>query len=159
MTKQMREDVVKALMNAAQNAVGRDFTDEEKGDFRKQLAWKLEPLCDGDALFPYMDSYGGVSRKFSVDTQAGKLVASSCGCESDGIALTLVPDGMETEIDLAYAEVKHKELCEGVSDCFPTSSATPDDVCVYTYDNPYSEDYQHSFVIRKRDVKEALKDA
>ena len=44
MTKQMREDVVKALMNAAQNAVGRDFTDEEKGDFRKQLAWKLEPL-------------------------------------------------------------------------------------------------------------------
>lgn len=156
----LRNDVVKALMDAAQNAVGRDFTDDEKADFRKELERKLAGVCDGYALFPYVDSYGNVRKEFSVQTRAGELTASSCGCESDGIAVTLKPAGTHDEIDVAYAEVKYPELCAAVGErsILPTDIATPSDVCVYTYDNPYTDDYQHSFVLRSKDVMAAVSD-
>lgn len=61
----LRNNVVKALMDAAQNAAGRDFTEDEKSVFRKELERKLASVCDGYALFPYEDSYGNVRKELS----------------------------------------------------------------------------------------------
>lgn len=43
----VRENVLKTLMDIAQNAVGRDFSGEEKLDFRKELEYKLPDICTG----------------------------------------------------------------------------------------------------------------
>lgn len=151
MEKQIRKDVMKVLMDAAQNAVGRNFTDEEKGDFRKWLAWRLEPLCSGSALFLYEDGSGNIDKSFSIETKAGTLTAAECHPDADGIAIMLSPKGYDCEIDAAYVEVKSEELCED-------SEESPEDVCVYTYDDPHCEDYQHRGVIRRKAVVEAMKE-
>lgn len=70
----------------------------------------------------------------------------------------LKPEGYGCEIDIAYAEVKYKELVNAGKgrNVLPTDGAGTEDVCIYTYDDPYSEEYRHSAVIRRSDVVKAL---
>lgn len=89
--------------------------------------------------------------QFCVNTQAGQILATrNTDPGAPGVSVTMIPKGFDTEIDLTYVEVK--ENPEYVSD----DKETAEDVCVYTYADPFDDDYTSKSVVRRADVQKAL---
>ena len=79
--------------------------------------------------------------EFKVSTPAGNLVAYK-GTDPDnpsvGVMLELKKSG--SWIDLLYVETKSSELRE--------EGETADDIFIYVYDDPTTDDYRHKYVIK-----------
>ncbi len=81
--------------------------------------------------------------KLEVPTPAGIIKAEPCADPNHpGIFLALTPKGFDIEIDLSLAEAEEKS----------------ENVSIFTWGNPSSEDWSRKDVIRRADVVSALKD-
>lgn len=91
------------------------------------------------------------------ETPAGELCALvSADPDNPAVGIYLIPkDGDGTIIDLAYAEVKGEELME-IHNEREREKLTAEDVCLYTYADPYTEDYTQRNIIKRDDVVKAL---
>ena len=90
------------------------------------------------------------------ETPAGKLCAcinSDPHCPS--VSMYLMPKSSDTILDLAYAEVKGEELMEAFNESEDVKLA-PEDVCLYTYADPFVEEYTQRSIIKREDVIKAL---
>ena len=79
------------------------------------------------------------------------------GADSDNpsVGIYLVPkDGESAIVDLAYAEVKGEELIDISKE--QGEDIGYEDVSLYTYADPYTEDYTQKNVIKRSDVEQAL---
>ena len=91
-----------------------------------------------------------------ISTPAGELCAYIGADEANpSVGIYLVPknSGGET-LDLAYAEVKGKELTDLAIE--QGEDIGCEDVCLYTYADPYSEDYTSKKVIKRKDIIKAM---
>ena len=110
--------------------------------------------------FAMFRDFGGETR---VMTDAGIISAYvNSDPENPGISMCLIPkseigNGTAGEIDLAMCEVPSKEVRDGHNEGIPKDAwERKGDIDVYTYDDPYSEDWQRTFRISKKDVEAAL---
>ena len=91
-------------------------------------------------------------RRIEIQTSAGTLAAELIGTEdSPGIGLFFIPKGQSSEIDLALVEVKE-------SADYRSNNETNEDVAMYIYGNPASDDWTERIDYRKKDVEKALSD-
>lgn len=105
-----------------------------------------------DKLMDTLEKWGLLKPEITVDTPAGKLVAYGNVGTTPGVGITLLPkDSDGYEIDLALAETKTEELLDDRDD-----REKLDSVFVYTYGNPYSEDYTNKHIITRESIKNAL---
>lgn len=79
----------------------------------------------------------------TVPTRLGDLRAGeSADPQNKGIYIELIPKGKVCAIDIVIVEVPEKE----------------EQVSIYTYDDPHSEEWQHKHVMLNEDIEEALKE-
>lgn len=93
------------------------------------------------------------------ETPAGELCAFVSGDpDNPAVGIYLTPKGGDGEIiDLAYAEVKGEELMEIHNENDrEREKLTAEDVCLYTYADPYTEDFTQRNIIKRDDIVKAL---
>ena len=95
----------------------------------------------------------------TVSTPAGNLCAY-VGVDNDNpsVGLYLVPKGSDGAIvDLSYVEVKGEELMKAYNKSKKSGEKiTAEDVCLYTYADPYIEDFTQRNIIKRDDIVKAL---
>lgn len=97
-------------------------------------------------VFPSEGEVNKVERKLVVKTQIGEIIAyESLDLEHPGIGLAFKPDGSNTEIDLAYAEVKQSDY-----------DKDNDNVHVYVYEDCHTDEHTRKFLISKTETINAL---
>jgi len=86
-----------------------------------------------------------------IETPAGELCAFvGVDMDNPSVGIYLMPEGGNgTIIDLAYAEVKGEELAD-------IEDIGYKDVTLYTYADPYTEDFTQRNIIKRDDVVKAL---
>lgn len=102
------------------------------------------------------ESHYNESETLRIDSPAGELCAY-VGADPDNpaVGIYFMPkDGDGTIVDLAYAEVKGKELTDISKE--QGEDIGYEDVSLYTYADPYSEEYTQKNIIKRQDVIEAL---
>ena len=90
------------------------------------------------------------------DSPAGELIAyAGHDPENPSVGIYFAPKGGDGAIcDLALAEVKGKELADIAKE--QGEDIGLKDISLYTYADPYTEDYTHKNIIKRKDVEEAL---
>lgn len=91
------------------------------------------------------------------ETPAGELrVYISPDPDNPAVGIWLAPKGGDGRIiDLAYAEVKGEELME-IHNEREREKLTAEDVCLYTYADPYSEEFTQRNIIKREEIVQAL---
>lgn len=129
--------------------------DDEQWRFQyyPYIGWKKEKL-----LMIY-DTFQGDLHGISIHTDkrypeirinvnGGTLCAYAYNCgEAKQVGLSYIPNGEDAPIDLCFAEVKGDELA---------GKQNNQDIDVYLYEDPYTEDYTRKVTICKKDIDEAF---
>lgn len=91
------------------------------------------------------------TEELHINSPAGELYAYvSPDKDNPSVGIYMIPkDSDGTLIDLAYAEVKGKELAD-------IDKTGYEDVSLYTYADPYAEDFTAKNIIKRDDVVSAL---
>lgn len=91
------------------------------------------------------------TEELHINSPAGELCAY-VGSDTDNpsVGICMIPEGSDgAVVDLAYAEVKGKELAD-------IDKTGYEDVSLYTYADPYTEDFTSKNIIKRDDVVKAL---
>ena len=102
------------------------------------------------------ESHDSESETLRIDSPAGELCAY-VGADPDNpaVGIYLMPkDGNGTIVDLAYAEVKGKELTDISKE--QGEDIGYEDVSLYTYADPYTEEFTQKNVVKRNDIVKAL---
>lgn len=96
-------------------------------------------------------------RTMSVITPAGELCAAvTADTYTPGVVIYLRPKDATCEINLAYAEVKSKELADIY--CEKGKNIGYEDVSLYAYGDPRDEDFTYSAIIKRAEVLDVIKE-
>ncbi len=101
----------------------------------------------------------GTNDTLTVSTPAGDLCAYIGGDKDNpSVGLYLIPEGSDGAIvDLSYVEVKGEELMKAYNESNKNGEKiTAEDVCLYTYADPYTEDFTQKNIIKRDDIAKAL---
>lgn len=116
----------------------------------------IKNVLDDPTFTKEAPNYANANDTFRIDSPAGELCAYvGADIDNPSVGIYLMPkNGDGTIVDLAYAEVKGKELTDISKE--QGEDIGYEDVSLYTYADPYTEDYTQKNVIKRQDVIAAL---
>ena len=95
-----------------------------------------------------------MKQPMEIKTSAGTIVVyENANPDAPGVSVALRPDGEMVEFDLAYIEVKENAAYRDEEDY-----ADPEDVYVYMYGDPYTDEYTDRAIIRRKDILKAMEE-
>ena len=95
-----------------------------------------------------------MKQPMEIKTSAGTIVVyENSDPGAPGVSVMLRPDDENVAFDLAYIEVKENANYRDEEDY-----ADPEDVYVYMYGDPYTDEYTDRVIIRRKDILKAIEE-
>lgn len=80
-----------------------------------------------------------------IDIPGGKLCVRTGETETAWVSVFFIPEGTKTEFDIAFIESYYNDNLKG-------SSGGVGEINAYIYDNIETEEWQHKFTVKVRDI-------